>query len=213
MAFAPRGSIVRTGRMTADVESSVGTVSGRPVIVTLHPTAESRRTFRRVLSAADCLAAAVEGDAYGEEDGTFNRRTGVRQRAESVVPHTFRVVGPLSGVRMVCGSPAVASWGFQVGVRVPLTSGGSGTASPAADKRIAAGRREGGERAADTERAAYRPSMPVDRQAEAVRAIAPGADADTTAAVAELVRLARRSAVLTAGERGRVILLRAALGL
>lgn len=218
--YAPRGKVQEVARFTATVGRLEFEQSSPCVMVEIRSTSEARRTFRRALAAADCFAAEVEGDAYAERDGTFGstdgRRDGakaVRVRREEVYPCTFRVFGGRAALETLCESPFVVAYWAYVPIRVPGGSGGSGTPSPAAEKRIAAGRREGGERAADTERAAFRPSMPVDPQAETVRAVAPGADADTVGMVAELVRLAERSADLTPGERNRVVRLRAMLGL
>lgn len=134
--YAPRGAIVRTARLRAEDDGAVVTVSAPVVLVTVGATSESRRTFRRAVVAAGCVAEPVVGDAYAEADGTFNRRTGARQRAESVQPTTFRVVGPVDGVRAVCESPAVRAWEFQLGVRVPVVSGGSGTLSAAGERAV-----------------------------------------------------------------------------
>lgn len=133
---SPRGALVRSARLRAEDDGAEVTVSAPVVLVTVGANSESRRTFRRAVAAAGCVAEPVVGDAYAEADGTFNRRTGARQRSEAVQPATFRVVGPAGGLRAVCDCPAVREWCFQVGVRVPVVAAGSGTPSVAAEKNL-----------------------------------------------------------------------------
>ena len=135
----PRGSVVRPRRVL-EFDGGARARASFPGVIA-YVKAGSGRLHRQFLEAARRLGVdAVERQCVGN-DG----------RAEA-----WECVGPLDKLEQLLEHPAVSDWHLIIGVRVPVACGGSGTPSPAAEKRIAAGRREACDRAAEREAARWR---------------------------------------------------------
>lgn len=132
--FNPRGSIVRTMRVTEEYVAADGsevklTASNAGIIVTVHGRSDARKAFKGQCNKNGFIV--VELDDYAQRDWTFCRRTGQKIVGESVANCTrFQVIGEADKLEALTEHWCVSEWAFAVSVRIPTSSAGNGEAKP-----------------------------------------------------------------------------------
>jgi hypothetical protein len=196
----PTGRIVRQMRLTVKEGDTKRWVTGSGILVRIRPNTESRRTFARFCAARGVIATPTDGMSYA--DGTYSHHTGELRRDAVAQPHTFQCIGDGPDLAALRSHPAVESWEFAVGTRIPFVAGGSGTLTERGERSIREGKRESGYRAAETARAEVRPYVPSDPHNDSVWAIATQLGISPANASAHMDRLTAISELLRRTEAG-----------
>lgn len=213
---SPRGAVVRRMRMTFTETTDDGSerkrsLAGSGIIVRVRQDSESRRSFRRFCSLHRVVLKELE---HSNGDGTYNPRTGKAVKDSAPVATVFQCIADGPVLDELKDKPFVAEWTYAVAVRVPMVSGGSGTATPHAERAIRDAKRQAGERFADVERAESRPFVP-DAERDQLRqaANALGIDVSDTNRMVLLGELVRLAVGRREEDAPRIAYLRSQLGI
>ncbi|MFO0798327.1 MAG: hypothetical protein U0804_12690 [Gemmataceae bacterium] len=129
MRYNPRGSIMRTMRLTdrettADGAEVVRTISGAGVIVRLKPAVQGmkpgavRRAFVRAAEALGCIPTAVEFN-HGHYDAAG-------KAISDGAPSAYQVIGSVPDLLRLVEHFAVSGWHYAMSVPVRVNAQGAG---------------------------------------------------------------------------------------
>ena len=131
MRINPRGSIVRTMRLSETNTSDDGevvkfTISAPGIIVQLahvegRKPSDVRRDFNRYCRNNGIVVTPCE---YAE--GQFSKRTGKPIPGSEAIPSAYQCIGATEALGELVKHFTVKEWHFAVGVRIPVIAGGNG---------------------------------------------------------------------------------------